>query len=102
MLLHEHCITKVHVFVLVHTGSGTNGKQLGDLLRFVTGLSCAPPLGFTRPIQVDYLPNEPTATLPTAKACFSRLTIPVVHPSSEAFRDAFLTALEHGNAYGSI
>ena len=63
-------------------------------LRFVTGVSTVPPMGFEDGIKVGFLLDSPDRTLPTAQACFGRLNLPVVHQSSSAFDKAFITALK--------
>jgi len=76
---------------------------LETLLRFVTAESSIPPMGLSMPIEIDYLPNNPEFTLPTAKTCFSKLFLPVVHDTKEAFFSAFIKALEFGSAgYGVL
>ena len=75
--------------------------NLGDLLRFITGVSAVPPMGLTNNIKIDFLEESPSNTLPKAQACFYRLSLPVVHSSFESFRKGFMTALNFGGSYGS-
>ena len=49
-------------------------------------------------VAIGFLQESAKRTLRTARACFGRLTLPVVHKSLEAFRKSFLTAFEFGQA----
>ena len=77
------------LFFLSESGE-EEGLHLEDLLRFITGVSTVPPNGIDKWNQNRVSPTQ---------ACFNRLNLPVIHPSFEAFRDVFETALKFGGGY---
>lgn len=80
---------------LCFIGDNLEGKQkanLRDVLKFVTGLRCPPPLGLSKSISVQFLAN-PDKILPEAKACFNFLELPTNASSKEEFFCRFDTAV---------
>ena len=90
------------VFILLHIEEERPHVSLSSLLRYITGSSSIPPLGFSSLIRITYQINDEDAIYPTAQACFSRLSLPVVHKSQHSFNAAFIKALEYGGGYGNI
>ena len=66
---------------------GREKANLGDLLKFATGMRQVPPMSSKRNITLMYLPT--CKLLPEASACFWYLYIPTGHNSKESFFRAF-------------
>lgn len=73
--------------ILIFRFEEGSSPHLNDILKFVTGMSCLPPMKNYYKIQLFYLPEE--KKLPEASACFSHLYLPVSHSSASEFKAAF-------------
>ena len=97
----EVFILNVPFFSVSVGNAQTESPQLTHLLRFITGESDIPPMGLNYPIEILYLPPSPTASLPCAQCCFSKLYLPVIYNTKDAFIQAMLKALQFGGGFGN-
>ena len=77
--------------------------RLQDLLIFVTGADCIPPLGFSINPVIRFI-HSPISPLPTANTCSPSISLPVSARGSsyEAFKDAMVEALVGGFGFGQV
>lgn len=77
--------------------------NLSALLHFITGESAVPPMGLKHPIEVLYHPAMQSAIFMGAQACYSKVFLPIVHKSKEAFFAACFKSMKlGGHSYGNV
>ena len=78
-------VTKLHVLNFTDS-SESLGVNLGDVLAFMTGLRNIPPMGFDKPITVEFFAGE---RLPNASTCSLVIRLPRLLTDSNAFTIVF-------------
>ena len=74
-----------------------------DLLIFLTGADCLPPLGFPNRCTIDFYDQEPgVKRLPFASTCSLSLSLPRGMDSETEFRELMCLALRGSLGFGKM
>ena len=74
--------------------------SLGDILTFVTGASCVPPMGFDSPPQINFCHED--AHFPTASTCVPSITIPQSMREMSVFVTRMTEAIIGAIGFGKV
>lgn len=89
------------LFVYVYLERTTDCK-LEDVLVFLSGADCIPPLGFPYRPKVSFLHGS-MATLCKSNTCGVSLKLPTIHAEYETFKDGItLSVLGHDGLGGGV
>ena len=86
-------------FLTVVIPTGESQPSLGQLMRFITGVSSVPPLGLHPLIRVKL--DSASAQLPTTESCFNTIHLPMgIHQKQQFFEAMNRGILYSGSYYG--
>ena len=74
--------------------------RLEDILVFVTGADCVPPMGFKTAPKIHF--SHSSLKLAVASTCAPSITLPTCHNSYEEFKDAMVESIVSGFGFGKV